>query len=274
MNPSLYINLLKDTLSFSLWPEPPRPIGLARSTVSKSFVKRYIVPRVKSALDRLGMELAVKSTATREDRETGRIWPSYADTMVGRKRLDNIQFCVESVLKDNVPGDMIETGVWRGGSCILMRGILKAHDVTDRKVFVADSFEGLPPPTLEVDTHDIFYSHPYLAVSQENVAWNFKKYDLLDNQVVFIKGWFKDTLHLAPVDKLAVLRLDGDMYTSTMEALDPLYPKLSPGGFCIVDDYGNVEACKKAVTDYRARHNITEPIIDIDGAGVYWRKAF
>src|SRR6478672_4155816 len=70
-------------------------------------------------------------------------WPKDAHTMLSLKRLDNIQYCVERVLHDGVPGDLIETGVWRGGATIFMRAILKVHRVFDRTVWVADSFDGL-----------------------------------------------------------------------------------------------------------------------------------
>jgi O-methyltransferase len=90
--------------------------------------------------------------------------------------------------------------------------------------------------------------------------------------VQFLKGWFKDTLPQAPIERLAVARLDGDMYESTMTAIEALYPKVQPGGFVIVDDYGAVPACKRAIEDYRARFGITEPIETIDWTGVYWRK--
>ncbi len=96
---------------------------------------------------------------------------------------------------------------------------------------------------------------------------------MLDEGVRFLKGWFKDTLPSAEAEAYAVLRLDGDMYESTMDALNALYPKLSPGGFLIVDDYGAVPACRQAVEDYRAVHGIDEPIIEIDWTGAYWRKA-
>jgi O-methyltransferase len=209
------------------------------------------------------------------DRLQGRDWPYYADTMIGTKRLENIEYCVGEVLKDNVPGDLIETGVWRGGASIFMKALLKASDVTDRKVWVADSFEGLPKPNEEkypADKGDKFFTYKTLAVSQEVVAKNFAKYDLLDDNVKFLKGWFKDTLPTAPIEQLSVVRLDGDMYESTMDGLVNLYPKLSKGGFIIIDDWGAVEGCQKAVIDYREKHGITEEIRTIDWAGVFWRK--
>jgi len=209
---------------------------------------------------------------TDEQRQMGLVWPSCAHTMVGLQRLGNVAFCVEDVLKHNIPGDLIETGVWRGGCCILMRGILKAYGDTTRKVFVADSFEGLPPPTWSQDAGDDHSTHnAQLAVSIEQVKENFRRYDLLDDQVVFLKGFFKDTLPTAPIQSLAVLRLDGDMYESTMQALDALYPKLSVGGYCIVDDY-TLPRCAAAIHDYRQRHGIQDLIVPIDRSSVYWKK--
>lgn len=113
---------------------------------------------------------------------------------------------------------------------------------------------------------------PYLSVSLEQVQDNFRKYDLLDNRCVFLKGFFRDTLATAPIEKIALLRLDGDLYESTIQALDALYPKLSIGGYLIIDDYGCIAACAQAVTDYREAHGITEPIIPVDWTGVYWQK--
>ena len=218
---------------------------------------------------------SIVSTKEFDDRLNGRDWPIYADTMIGLKRLDNIEGCVLDVLKNNIPGDFIETGVWRGGATIFMRALLKNDGITDRVVWVADSFEGLPRPNEDLypsDKGDVHHTHHELNVSIETVQDNFKKYGLLDNQVKFLKGWFKDTLPSAPIDQLAILRLDGDMYESTIDALVSLYPKLSVGGYIIIDDWGAVPACRKAVEDYRAHNNISEEIIFIDWAGAFWKK--
>ncbi len=268
----LYLDLIKKTLSFSLWPEPPVPVEVFAykyPLLTRMFLK------LLSGFCRVGkMELVKPRRFSQQERHQGRIWPGYADTMIGKHRLDNIQECVEAVLRDKVPGDLIETGVWRGGACILMRAILAAYGVTNRKVFVADSFQGLPEPDeakYPADKGDTHHVHEFIAVSQEDVEGNFKKYGLLDDQVVFLKGWFKDTLPTAPIENIAVMRLDGDMYSSTIDALNSLYPKLSSGGFCIIDDYA-LKGCKQAVSDYRAEHGITAPIVTIDWTGVYWRK--
>lgn len=208
-------------------------------------------------------------------REQGRDWPADAETMVGLLRLENIQTCVVDVLRRGVPGDLIETGVWRGGATIFMRAILKAYGERERRVWVADSFAGLPQPNVEAFPQDRgldLWQFSQLAVSLEQVKANFERYGLLDDQVRFLKGWFSDTLPTAPIDRLAVLRLDGDLYESTMDALQALYPKVSVGGYVIVDDYSDIPACRAAVEDYRAAHGITDPILPIDWTGVYWRR--
>jgi SAM-dependent methyltransferase len=210
-----------------------------------------------------------------ELRAKGRDWPAKAHTMIGFERLRNVRELMTRVLGDQVPGDFVETGVWRGGACIYMRAILKAHSITDRNIWVADSFAGLPKPDADrypqQDQGDLHHTFEALAVSLEEVQENFKKYDLLDPQVRFLKGWFKDTLPLAPIGSIAVLRLDGDMYASTMDALQALGHKVSPGGYIIVDDFGAVPACRQAIADYRREKGIEEPLYDIDGIGAYWR---
>jgi hypothetical protein len=208
-------------------------------------------------------------------REHGLDWPAQAQTMIGVKRLANLRALTESVIADNVPGELIETGVWRGGACILMRAVLFAHNVTDRHVWAADSFEGLPPGNEQqypADAGSEFHKYKELAVTLEQVQDNFRAYGLLDEQAKFLKGWFKDTLPKAPISQLALMRLDGDMYESTMDALTSLYPRLSPGGYVIIDDYHVVPACKAAVEDYCAANGLQPDIMEIDGVGVYWRK--
>lgn len=211
----------------------------------------------------------------RQHRNNGLDFPSKAHTMIGLKRLNNLQFCIEDVILRGIPGDLIETGVWRGGATIFMRACLKAYGDTTRRVWVADSFDGLPPPNpalFPADEGLNMHEMRNLAIPIEQVQKNFAKYGLLDNQVVFLKGFFADTLPTAPIETIAVLRLDGDLYESTMEALMCLYSKVSVGGYVIVDDFGAIPACAKAVMDFRAQYDITDPIHQIDWTGVYWRK--
>ncbi|MFV8315936.1 TylF/MycF/NovP-related O-methyltransferase [Mycobacterium sp. 23] len=209
-------------------------------------------------------------------RELGQDWPQNAETMIGMRRLTSLQHCVEKVLADNVPGDLVECGVWRGGASIMMRAVLKAYEDETRCVWLADSFQGVPPPDVARYQLDegirLDLAVDYLGVSQAEVAANFARYGLLDDRVRFIPGWFRESLQEAPIDRIAVLRLDGDLYESTIQALDALYPRLSPGGFCIIDDYHSIDACRQAVADYRRSHGVSEDIIEIDGSGVLWRR--
>ncbi len=261
--PERYVHLLKEVLSFSLW--DGRDGAVWRGRKSSQILQRLLERH----------NLSVARIISPEVRQNGQDWPRLAHTMVGTKRLDNLQECVETILRDGVPGDLIETGVWRGGSCILMRGILAAHGVEDRRVWVADSFSGLPrpdPARYPADTGDRHHTVTELAVSLAEVKDNFRRYGLLDDQVRFLPGWFSETLPGAPIEKLALMRLDGDMYSSTIEALSALYPRLSDGGFCIIDDFGAVEGCRRAVEDFRATEGIDAPLVRIDACGAYWRR--
>ena len=228
---------------------------------------------VRGLVRRTGFVLARPQNHGPEIIEQGRVWPKHALTMVGRKRLDNVRFCIETVLADNVDGDYLEAGVWRGGASLFAKAVLAANDDTERTVWLADSFAGLPPATLPQDAEfDYFSKQEILRAPYQRVRDAFEWHGLLDDRVRFLPGWFKDTLGDPAIGEVAVLRCDGDLYESTMDTLRPLYPKVRSGGFVIVDDYGIVEACKVAVDEYRAQHTITDPLVDIDGWGWYWRK--
>src|SRR6266702_2738256 len=242
----------------------PAPRHLTKRPPGESITERYLE--------------VLKLYLTRYDfggdtvaRETGLDWPRSAETMIGLKRLDNLHECIKAVIRDRVPGDLLEAGVWRGGATIFMRAALLAYKEPDRRVWAADSFEGLPAADAGKYPADGGRSwtkaNAILAVSLEDVKANFARYGLLDDRVVFLKGWFKDTLPQSPVERLAILRVDADLYESTTEALSFLYKRVSPGGFVIVDDYGGIAACKKAVDDFRAANGIKEPIEKIDPTG-------
>jgi len=268
----LYLDLMKQVLTRAAFPDRYR--RFARSRLRRNWFAWALYPLIESCLE--PFQLALCSTKFDPKlRAEGIDWPPDAETMIGVKRLDNLDACVRSVLERGVPGDFIETGVWRGGACIFMRAALKAYGDAGRTVWVADSFAGLPAPDgrYQQDRGSrLHQSSDILAVSLEQVQENFRRYGLLDDQVRFLKGWFKDTLPSAPIERLAIARLDGDMYSSTMDALSALYPRLSPGGFLIVDDYGAVGACKQAVDDYRRENQISETIQAIDWAGIFWQK--
>ena len=267
----LYLDLLKKCLTRYLFGETWVPVVPQRGTA-----KHLLFQPVRQWLAGKDMEVVRHLPFDAQGRAEGRDWPARAESMAGLKRLDNLQYCIIDVLHRGVPGDLIETGAWRGGVTIFMRAVLEAFGDPDRQVWVADSFQGLPKPDpgrWPAEAGDEHWTREQLAVPLGEVQANFARYGLLDERVRFLPGWFKDTLPAAPIEQLAVLCLDGDMYGSTMEALEALYPKLSPGGYVIVDDYGAIPQCKEAVTDFRTAHGIIDPMESVDWTGVYWQRS-
>lgn len=258
-----YIDLLKKTLTASIYEESGWQV---KRESGKRHIKNVFLKYLKNK-SYLVVKVRKFDVAAREN---GKDWPMFGYTMAGHRRLDNVQLCVSDVLKNNIPGDFIETGAWRGGTTIFMRALLKVYGVTDRKVWVADSFEGLPAPKDEEDGSDLSQVD-YLKVSLDQVKSYFEKFDLLDDQVGFIKGWFCDSLPNAPVEELSILRLDGDLYSSTMDSLQNLYHKVNKGGYVIVDDYHSWPECQRAITEFLEQNSILPDIMEIDGSAVYWK---
>lgn len=260
----LYLDLLRGALTREAFPEKFVPVSLAsapRRAFARALASRQLV-----------LCRRWEPADLRELRATGSDWPSEADTMVGPLRLRNVQACAERTLRERVPGDFLEAGVWRGGVTIFLRGLLEAWQDDDRAVWVADSFQGLPVPSHPADVMFDLSGHDELAVSLNEVRANFERYGLLDDRVHFLPGLFSQTMPTAPVERLALLRIDGDYYESTMPVLEALYPKLSPGGYVIVDDYFSIDPCRAAVDEYRRAHSITTPIEQVDWSAGYWRR--
>ena len=258
----MYLDLVQKVITNEIYKDPP----LKRSLVGKLLAKVGVYTRPEAA----------KKFDLRK-RELGQDWPSMAHSMIGFKRMANVRNLLTDVIENQVEGDFVETGVWRGGTCIFAKAIMKSYGVTNRKVWVADSFSGLPKADggkYKADKGDIHSKEDALSISRKEVEENFRVYGLLDENVEFLVGWFKDTLPKAPINKIAVLRLDGDMYESTINALEALYHKVSPNGYVIIDDYYAVEGCNRAVHDFLDQHcqNETVNIEEIDGTGVFWKK--
>jgi O-methyltransferase len=209
-----------------------------------------------------------------EQRLEGLDWPERAHTMIGLKRLNNLHDCLDYIRENKIKGDFIETGVWRGGASIFIKYYNEAYKL-NRKVFVADSFEGLPVPDAEKYPHDlddVHYKCDFLKVSLEEVKQNFEMYNVLDENVIFLKGWFSETLKdNDQINDLSLLRFDGDMYGSMIDVLSNLYPKLRKKGVIVIDDYC-LENCVQAVKDFRSNNNINDGIEVIDHCGVFWYK--
>ncbi|KAK3244270.1 hypothetical protein CYMTET_46112 [Cymbomonas tetramitiformis] len=312
----LYLDIVKRSLLNIIYYEQSYQLNLTRC-IAAGRVDPQLVPN--------GFSL--------EDRVMGQDLSAVTLTMVGAKRLENIQFCVEEAVRCGIPGDLVETGCAAGGSVIFMRAILRALNDTERRVWCCDTFcdepkkggntvgkvvgqlfilpliqaicsipsmfwrrkvfnffmkvqKSFPQETDNAHTSEdtvrsfIFFvqnalslpapSVPTRGTTLEQVKSHFARFGLLDEQVVFLQGFFSDTLPSSPIERISVLRLDGDLYSSTMDALISLYPKLSSGGFCIVDDYYAFEECRRAIDEYRKENNITAELVRIDNQSVYW----
>ncbi len=180
--------------------------------------------------------------------------------------------------KNFIPGDFVETGVWRGGSAIVAKYFLN----NSRNIFLFDTFTGMTKPT----SHDFRIGAKtnyetlskwekskkpthvdWVFASIEEVTKNFKKFGLLDDRVRFIKGDVTKTLKRGVPDQIALLRLDTDFYDSTLIALQVLYPLLITGGVLILDDYGHWDGARKAVDEYFAESVSIPLMIPIAGGG-------
>lgn len=270
-----YIDLLKRTLANFIYPENELRIEALeerdRGTDWLAYERRM---RDIRYLDEETFE-----SLLHYKREGGN-WKSrparFSHTMIGLRRLDNLDYCAAEVVRSGIEGDFMEAGVLQGGAAIFLRGLQVAYGEPHRRMWVADSFAGLPPAQHE---HDVAIGIDFTEPKQPWLAWplhavqdNFRTYGLLSDEVRFIEGWFSETLPHAPIEKLAILRLDADLYESTRDVLVPLYDKVVPGGFIIVDDYHAFEACRRAVDEFRAERGDTAMMRRIDWSGVYWQK--
>jgi hypothetical protein len=251
-----------------------------REKRSRNRYERNKLRKIALFAEKYGVKTAADyrfSAGSREDEYLRTLKMKLQDgglTMLGSRKLDTLRYCAEQCLRNDIAGDFIETGVWKGGATILLAGVLRAWRNNEKKVFVADSFAGLPPPDEQkypLDKGDTHHTRTDLAVGLDQVKANFNRFDLLSDQVVFIEGFFEESLSTAPIDNLALLRLDGDMYGSTMTVLEQLYHKLSVGGYLILDDW-LLSGARQALLDFRTRMDIAEPLYQ-DFSGVFWQKA-
>jgi hypothetical protein len=198
-------------------------------------------------------------------RAAGMDWPLHGLTMVGLRRLDDLQACVERVVANGVEGDLIEAGSWRGGASMLMRATLDVHG-EDRSVVVADSFQGFPASDAGAPV-----DHELLVAPLDDVREAFARLGL-DRGVEFVAGFFDVTLPSLAERTWALIRLDADTYEATRLALRVLYPGLAPGGVLIIDDYGSWDGCRRAVEEFRAEHGIRDPLEQIDFTAWRWTR--
>ena len=257
---NLYLDTLRDTILGISFPNFERkvPYDVGPNWQSLSFSSLSIVDK--------------------SEREAGKDWPLIGITMVGKKRLDNIREIIEASNREGLIGAFMECGVWRGGASIFAKAVINVYayrtGTLPRQVWLADSFDGLPLPRNPKESKDEDYWHKleYLRVSLDEVKRNFEAYRLLDDQVHFCKGYHVDTLPTCHPEKIAILRMDSDMYESTLDQLFNLYPLITVGGYIIVDDW-SVLACQRALKDFWRWHDLDPTIFSIDDTSIYWRKS-
>jgi O-methyltransferase len=183
-------------------------------------------------------------------------------TMTSHERISALCHAVRYATKHNIPGDIVECGVWRGGSMMAAAlTLLREQDLT-RTLYLFDTFEGMPPPTEldraarsgksaallleEADESSLIWAHAPL----DDVRANLASTNYPADRIRFIRGRVEDTIPREAPHNIVILRLDTDWYASTRHELIHLYPKLSVGGVLVVDDYGHWEGARKAVDEY------------------------
>lgn len=194
-------------------------------------------------------------------------------TMVGPDGFKTILNHFENISK--IEGDIVECGCWRGGYSIFL-----SHAFQDKNIWVCDSFEGFQP--LETakhqynkERHTPFYTHNSvgpLAISLEEVQSHFITYGLGEQErIKFLKGFVKDTLPNSGIKKIALLRIDVDAYSATLETLEELYNKVQPGGYILFDDSNLYETLDAIKTFFKQQdlpnyilHPTTNEKLDLD----------
>ncbi len=189
-----------------------------------------------------------------------------ADTMTSIERMYALYQATRHVIDRNIPGDLAECGVWRGGSVMLMASTLLSLRCTDRTIWLYDTFNGVTPPA-DDDVQEMSgrKASDILAERERSVAdpfWGIASRSLVETNLArtgypldrfrFVEGDILSTLPATAPDRLALVRLDTDWYASTRHELQHLYPRLSPGGVLIIDDYGYWRGARKATDEYFA----------------------
>ena len=180
------------------------------------------------------------------------------NTMVPQGRIDSLHQCMQIVINTNIEGDIIECGTWRGGLAALMLHYIVDKNL-DKKLFIYDTFEGMPAPSLKDDpralerynqTRDGEFSDWCRADENTVMSTLSLVTPNYNDYCVLIPGMVENTLDAYNANAIALCRVDTDWYESTKKEFEVLYPKISPGGFMIVDDYSDWSGCKLAVDEY------------------------
>ncbi len=267
----MYLDLLRKCVTREMFADTGYAVTPRGHTLKSRMAKVVL-----EILSRKQLKLVRENQTTLEDKLEGRGWPGTAESMSGSRRLEFFQKVLYVIERDGVRGDFFEGGCWRGGAVIMMLGALRALGMSDRKVWAADSFEGYPAPGPDSTAEDrfLYEQGSYFRISRGDFEANVAKYQLMSDALVVLEGYFDRSLPTAPIDRLALIRIDIDGYEGTRAILENLYPKLSPGGFVVVDDYG-VEGARRAIDGYLAEHHPSASIRSIpqkNEKAIYFRK--
>jgi hypothetical protein len=230
--------------------ELARPRTRGGSTTRKTAARFEPATKAKTALPRDYDDEAVRTIAAVQP------W-----TMTSPEKLNALILAVRHVAKHKIPGDIVECGVWRGGSMQATALTLLAADDTSRELYLFDTFEGMPPPTEEDLRHDGKSAADLLAgnartsgvwavASLADVQDGMAHVAYPQDQIHFVPGMVEDTVPDQAPEQIAVLRLDTDWSASTKHELEMLYPRLVSGGVLLIDDYGWWQGSRKAVDEY------------------------
>lgn len=252
-----YLNLLEKCIGNELHGMAPRPISKhGRRHVWYGGIVNY----VSGLFEKYGLQLCLKHV-------DGEGWPELGDTMLTQSGLRDIRNLLIRCDKEGIEGDFVECGVWRGGACVYAKAVINELK-SQRGVLGFDSFEGLPRPSDGDCRNDKHHTYSALAVSLEEVKRRAQKYDV--GKIFWLKGFFHDTLSLIEKDhKIAILRCDGDMYSSTKAIFEFAYPKVVEGGFVIVDDW-KLQCCRDAIRD--SLGFMPDVVFSEDNQSVMFRK--
>jgi hypothetical protein len=200
------------------------------------------------------------------------------NTMVTHQRMNNMFELTKYCEKNNIKGDYVECGVWKGG-VVAICAYVKNKYHSKKNIWLFDSFEGLPEPSRDDGKEAIHYARgksdgKLVTINKcvstlNDVKKLFKENNISWNHVIVKKGWFQDTIPKNTIRNIAILRLDGDWYESTKICIDNLYEKIIPNGFLIIDDYYRWKGCKKAIDEYFNKQKITPTYHRIDADSVY-----
>lgn len=201
-------------------------------------------------------------------------------TMTGVQKMYCLWQAVRYVIDNNIPGDFVECGVWRGGSSMLIARTLLSLNITDRVVHLFDTFEGMNAPTAkDIRTRDNADAvqlwnerlkdgrEKWIKVDIDHVKANMRLTGYPESMTRFTKGPVEQTLPANAPNQIAILRLDTDWYESTLHEFQHLYPRLSPRGVLIVDDYGHWKGAKDATDEYITEHKLPLLLNRMDNTG-------